>query len=409
MKRLAGISLAILLGASTLAANPPEQVWVQAFAMSPATYADDIMRDLPPQYAQLTRKTPFRGTMRVRMAVSVAGAQLRVRLSNELGDQPLPIGGASIALAGKDLDAIAGTVRRLTFGGKPGVTIPAGAPILSDPVPFPVKAMDEVVVSVFVDQPVLSSPLSGTRMALSDIDAVMEATLPQATTIVSRPLVTGILVASPRRIGVVAALGDSITDGGRINPAEPHGWVHTLAGRLAEQESGQAQTAVSAGIVGNRVISDGWGPSALARADRDVFAVPGLTNVILLAGINDIGMAGATVMGAQPPLDVEAVIAGYEQLAARAHARGVKIVIGTLLPFKGAPYFTPEKEQQRLRINQWIRESRIFDGMIDFDAITRDPEQPDRLRPEYDSGDHLHPGPAGYRAMGEAIDLRLFR
>lgn len=409
MKRLVGIIIAILFGGSALAAKPTEQVWVQAYEMSPATYADDIMRDLPPQYAQLTKKTPVRGTMRVRMALSVTGTQLRVRLSNELGDKPLTIGGASIALAGNDLDAVTGTVRRLTFGGKAATTIPAGAPMLSDPIPFPVKAMDELVVSVFIDEPVLSSPLSGTRMALSDVDAVMEAILPQAKTIVSRPLVSGILVASPRRIGVIAALGDSITDGGRGKPAEPHGWVHTLAQRLAEQKATPAKTVVSAGIGGNRVVSDGWGPSALARADRDVFALPGLTHVILLEGINDIGMAGATVMGNEPSLDVETLIAGYEQLAARAHARGVKIIIGTLLPFKGAPYYTPEKEQQRLRINEWIRASQIFDGMIDFDAITRDPVQPDRLRPEYDSGDHLHPGPAGYRAMGEAIDLRQFR
>jgi lysophospholipase L1-like esterase len=408
LKRLVGIVVAILFGGSAVAAKSPEQVWVQAFEMSPATYADDIMRDLPPQYAQLTRKTPFRGTMRVRMAVSVAGTQLRVRLSNELGDQPLTIGGASIALAGKDLDA-AGAVRRLTFGGKAGLTIPAGAPVLSDPVGLPVKAMDEVVVSIFVNEPILSSPLSGTRMELADVDAVMAATLPKPTTIVSRPLVSGILVASRRPVGVIAALGDSITDGGRGNPAEPHGWVHTLARRLADQKGPRAHTVVSAGISGNRVISDGWGPSALARADRDVFAVPGLTHLILFEGINDIGMAGATVMGSQPPLDVERLIAGYEQLAARAHARGVKILVGTLPPFKGAPYFTLEKEQQRQRVNQWIRASKLFDGVIDFDLIIRDPAQNDRLKPEYDSGDHLHPGPAGYRAMGEAIDLHLFR
>jgi lysophospholipase L1-like esterase len=414
VKRLIAIVAAISLGCSVAAAQQPRSAWVQAFEISPATYSDDGQAPLPanppPEYAYLTDKTPVRGTIRLRLAVSTPGTELRVRLSNELGSKPLTVDGASIGRAAAGLDAATGTLRRLTFGSKPSVTIPPGAPMLSDPIDFKVDTLEELVVSVFVDQPIPRWPRGVSTMGLSDRDAVMDAKLPAATALHSRPIVTGILVTGRQTPGVIVAFGDSITDGSRPIPTEPHGWVYTFARRLSlELHGSSARTVVSAGISGNRVISDGSGPSALARADRDVFSVPGLTHVILLEGINDIGKAGATDAGNQPPLDLDDLLTGYKQIVARAHIRGVKIIGGTLTPFRGAHYFTEEKEKQRLQVNRWIRASGVFDSVIDFDAAVRDPAHPDRLKAEYDSGDHLHPGPAGYRAMGEMIDLRLFR
>jgi lysophospholipase L1-like esterase len=188
---------------------------------------------------------------------------------------------------------------------------------------------------------------------------------------------------------------------------QPHGWADVLARRFAAAKKPVA--VVSAGIGGNRVLRDGWGPAALARADRDVFAVPGVSHVILLEGINDIGMAGQSMFGIEPALDLAELTAGYSQIAARANARGLKIYVGTLTPMRGAPYFSEDKERLRLAANAWIRASKLFDGVIDFEAALRDPAAPDRLAAPYDSGDHLHPNDAGYKAMGDAIDLAKFR
>jgi len=205
------------------------------------------------------------------------------------------------------------------------------------------------------------------------------------------------------------ALGDSITDPIRGVPTERHGWVATLAARMDANKDSNGITAISAGISGNRILASMLGPAALFRADRDVFSVPGLSHVILLEGINDIGFSGKTPFGVAPVLPLDDLIAGYKQLAIRAHARGVKIFIGTLLPFEGAFYFADDKEKLREQVNEWIRSSKDFDGVIDFETLMRDPAHPSHLKTEYDSGDHLHPNAAGYKAMGDAVDLSLFR
>jgi lysophospholipase L1-like esterase len=166
---------------------------------------------------------------------------------------------------------------------------------------------------------------------------------------------------------------------------------------------------VSAGISGNRVLLPAMGPAALARLDRDVLLTPGLSKIILLEGLNDIGFSGKTVMGTEPDLDVAELETGYKQIVNRAHARGIKIIGGTLTPFRGAFYFSEDKELMRKAVNEWIRTSNTFDGVIDFEAVVRDPVSPDRVKTEFDSGDHLHPNQTGYKAMGEAIDLDLLK
>lgn len=407
MRCLIGFVLCLTSASAAVAQSAP--VWEQSFEVSPATYTVvmTLPKGMPESYQAALRPTAWRGTLRYRFALSQGGAQVRIRLSNELGSSPLRIGGASIAMAGEAMAAIPGSLRQLTFGGRTDVVIPAGAPVLSDPVDLAVPAMAELVVSAFVDGDYPGTPLSGTRMALLEGNAVADAPFAGAKAVFARPVVTGVLVATPRPLPVIVAFGDSITDGGRGNPALPHGWADALARRFVAAKKPVA--VVSAGIGGNRVLRDGWGPSALARADRDVFSVPGVSHVILLEGINDIGMAGQSMFGTEPALDVADLISGYSQIAARAHARGLKIYVGTLTPMRGAMYFTEDKESQRLAVNDWIRKTTLFDGVIDFEAAVRDPAASDRFNPRYDSGDHLHPNDAGYKAMGEAIDLATFR
>ena len=407
MRRLFGFVLG--LAGSTAAVAQTAPVWLQSFEISPATYTMlmTLPKDMPAAYQAALRPTALHGTLRYRFAVSLGGTQIRVRFSNELGTTPLKIGGASIALAGEGVAALPGSLRLLTFGGKSAATIPAGAPLLSDPIDLAVAPMGELVASVFVEGDIPGTPLSGTQLALREGNAVEDAGFAGAKMVFARPPVTGVLLASPKPRPVIVAFGDSITDGGRGSPAKPHGWADVLGRRFAAAKKPVA--VISAGIGGNRVLRDGWGPSAQARADRDVFAVPGVSHVILLEGINDIGMAGQSMFGNEPALDVDELIAGYSQIAARAHARGLKIYVGTLSPMRGAMYFSDDKERQRLAVNDWIRKTRLFDGVIDFEAALRDPAAPDHLNPKYDSGDHLHPSEVGYKAMGDAIDLATFR
>lgn len=401
------IAFPALALACCIATSSVAQKAVQGFELSPATYTMHIT--LPPgtpeRYRAKLASTKVNGTLRFRFAVAAGGRQFRVRLSNELGHEPLTIGAASVALAGDGVAAKAGSLHALTFNGNTTVVIPAGAPVLSDPVDLHVEPMSELLASVFVDQYLEMSPLAGVTMMRLDGDATANVTYIGAQPVSGRPLVTGVLLDAPKSAPTIVAFGDSITDGARTDPAKPHGWADLFARRLAA--SHKTATIISAGIGGNRVLSDGWGPAALARADRDVFAVPGVTHVILLEGINDIGMSGSSAIGQEAAFDREALLHGYEQIAARAHARGVKIYIGTLTPFRGAPYFTAAKEIERLAINDWIRSSRSFDGVIDFEAALRDPSKPDQLVARFDSGDHLHPSDAGYQAMANIVPIDI--
>ena len=315
---------------------------------------------------------------------------------------------ASIALATGEMDAVPGSIRQLNFGGKSKIVIPPGAPALSDPVDLSVASMNDLVVSVYVPDGAALLPMGPPTMLLSDGDDVMTEKFPSTHRVSGRPLVSAVLVTPERPARVVVALGDSITDALRNAPAVPRGWVAVLAKRAADQASKNPLAVVSAGISGNRVIRPGMGQAAVARADRDVFSTPGIKYIILLEGINDIGISGNSMFGSEPDLDVGNLEEGYQQIVNRAHALGIKVFAGTLLPFRGAFYFTDEKEQKRLAVNTWIRTSNAFDGVIDFEATLRDPASPDRYKAEFDSGDHLHPSDAGYKAMGDSIDLKLF-
>jgi lysophospholipase L1-like esterase len=233
------------------------------------------------------------------------------------------------------------------------------------------------------------------------------AALPVATTSASWFLLARVDVATTAPVATVVAFGDSITDGTRSTVNTNNRWPDQLARRLAADRSGARVAVVNAGIAGNRVLSDGaaqTGVNALARFDRDALLQPGVTHVVVMEGINDIGTARQN-----PSPSAADLIAAHRQLIERAHARGLKIYGATLTPFEGAAYWTAEGEAKRAALNQWIRTSRAYDAVIDFDAVIRDPGAPTKFLPQYNSGDNLHPNDAGYQAMGNAVDLSLFR
>jgi lysophospholipase L1-like esterase len=381
--------------------------WAQSFELSPTDAK--LPEDLLKKYPGLQNLPLLKGTVRYRFALSIGGDAVRVQLSNTVSDKPLRIAASSVGLASGVMDALPETIRRLTFAGQPEVVIPVNASVLSDPVDLKVDALSELVVSLYLPDGYASSPLGGGMMNWVDEDAVMSAAWKDPRGSAGRPFVSGVLVARDRPAKVIAAFGDSITDGARMKPAEPHGWADALARRLAQRRGGLSLGVISAGIGGNRVVSPVWGESALARIDRDVLSVPGVDYVIVLEGINDIGNSDKPPgPGDVSPLNAEALIAGLAQIGARARARGLKVYVGTILPFRGAPYFSEDKEKIRLAVNTWIRSSSAFDGVIDFENAMKDPSRPDALNPSYDSGDHLHPSEAGYKAMAEAIPLELF-
>ena len=351
-------------------------------------------------------------TLRQVVHVSLGGTRVRVVLSNAFGTQPIAVEAAHVGLRVQESGVAPALVKPMTVSGEKAFTILPGATVVSDPVEIGVPPLTDVVVDLYVpgEVGIGPSPVT-THNGASQTNYVSEtgnysgvASFPVKARTTSWLLLARVEVAAPSRVGAVVTFGDSITDGARSTLDMNARWPDVLARRLALQRGNAAMGVVNAGISGNRVLGDGAGVSALARFDRDVLMQTGITHVIVMEGINDIGVARSNPSPAAADL-----IAGHKQLIERAHARGLKIIGATLTPFEGAAYFTPEGEAKRQALNDWIRKSGAYDGVIDFDQITRDPAMPSRFNPLYDSGDHLHPGDVGYKAMGEGIDLALFK
>jgi len=352
-------------------------------------------------------------TLRQRVRISAGGHRLRVRFSNEFGTKPLFIGSASVGLSASGADIKAGSLRPLTFGGSVSSVVPAGSPALSDSVDIDVGSLGELTISLFLPEEVALETVHYVDLQDNCLSAngdfTQQEVMPVMSQTATRAFLTGVEIMAVKGTRVIVALGDSITDGGSDTR-----WPDKLAERLNVSKKTPAAAVVNAGIGGNQVLGDGAGVSALARFDRDVLAVPGVSDVVLLEGINDIGASGMTFQGKTFEVrSADDLISGYKQLIARAHVRGLKIYGATLLPFEGktadSGYYSPVKDEVRRSINAWIRTSGAFDGVIDFDRVMRDPKSPGRLRQPYDSGDNLHPGEAGYKAMSESIDLKLFK
>lgn len=364
-------------------------------------------------------------TVRNIIYTSVGGNSLRVQLSNTFGSAPLVVGAVSAGVVLDGAQLVPGTSRHLTFGGKTSVTIPAGAQLLSDPLSMRVQPLAELAVSVYL--PDATGPATTHQDAQQDNyiasgnhvgDAAATA---YTTTTGSWYYVDGVDVRSSTADGIVVAFGDSITDGYQSLVGSNARWPNYLARRLDALLGTHAPGVVDEGISGNRVLNDSscFGVSAQARFARDALSQPGVKAVILLEGINDIGFAGQADTGCYAPNDptvtAAQIEAGYQDLINMAHARGVKVYGGTLTPFAGSNagyggnYGTPKGEALREQVNNWIRTSGAFDGVIDFARATTDPYDPLYLNPVYNSGDSLHPGDLGYEAMAATVPLRFVR
>lgn len=352
-------------------------------------------------------------TLREIVHTSIGGSRVRVVFSNAFGTTPVDIGAAHVALRDKESSIAPASDRPLMFSGRPGFRIPPGGFAVSDPVDLNVAPLSDLAIDVFLPGEVGSGSLTMHVGANQTIyvsapgNHAGESALTGATPNRSWYLLSRVEVAAPAGAGAVVTFGDSITDGTRSTADINGRWPDELARRLVGRRGARPVGVLNEGIAGNQVLADGGlaaGFNALARFERDVLAQTGVTHVVVMEAINDIGLAGRN-----PTPSAEDLIAGQKQLITRAHEQGLKIYGATLTPFEGAAYFTQEGEAKRQAINDWIRTSGAYDGVIDMDKVIRDPSAPTKFLPMYDSGDHLHPNDDGYRAMGDAVDLALFK
>ncbi|HWG15165.1 MAG TPA: SGNH/GDSL hydrolase family protein [Streptosporangiaceae bacterium] len=386
--------------------------WVSTWAASP-------MAATPPS---LTSSSDFSSagfsdqTIRNVVWTSAGGRSARIRLSNVFGTRPVSFGQVDIGVSAGGAAVASGTNRRVTFGGRGSVTIRPGAEVVSDPVPLSVPAETDLAVSLFTAAPTGPATYHSDAQQVNYVSAGDQAGSDSAaaftTTSQSWYFLDDVDVQASPASGGVVAFGDSITDGYQSTVGANARWPNDLARRFLA--AGQNRAVADEGISGNRVLNDSacFGVNAQSRFFRDVAQRSGARDVIMLEGINDIGFSQDPDSGCTAPnTDVSAaqIIAGYRHIIAAAHAAGLRIFGATLTPFQGSAYYSAAGEAKREAVNHWIRTSRVFDGVIDFDQAVRDPASPLQILPAYDSGDHLHPNDAGYQAMANAINLAMFR
>lgn len=390
------ISATLLLA---LASAPAQaQSWSRSWMAAPL-----VSRTAPEKRPDLSDRT-----LRQVVRISTGGNRIRLRLSNEMSTRPLLLGAVHVALAGANGETLPGTDRVVTFNQAQGATIPARAPLLSDPIAMPVKPLARIAISIHLPQGAPDATVHSYSAATgwtAPGDQTAATSLTDAATLGPRVIITGVEVENRKPARTIVTLGDSITDGVRATPDSDRRWPDLLAERL--QRGGMTLTGVAnAGISANRLLSEGDGYNALARFDSDVLAVPGVSHVVILEGVNDLG---AAARDQQPMLPPAAIIGAYRQMIARAHDRGVKVILATILPYKGAGYWSAAGEASRVAINDWIRTNREADGYVDLAQAIADPADPARMARAYDVGDALHPNDAGFRVMADAIDLSLLR
>ncbi len=403
--------LVALTLSSALAAGKTH--WVVTWGASPAPQLSD-------EAQMRAAKLEFENqTLREIIHTSIGGNTVRVRFSNAFGKDTVEIGSAHIAVRDKGADIVAASDRALTFGGHPATAIPPNALVLSDPVNLDVQPASDLAISIFIAPKTVGAGIHYSSQQTSYVgsgDVTKAVSVDTPASMTSWVFLTAVEVLAPESASTVVAFGDSITDGARSTVDANHRWPDFLAARLLARHGRSEIGVLDAGIGGNRILHDAtsnvrFGVNALARFDRDVLAQPGVKYVIVLEGINDLGHAGSSAPASEA-VSTDDLIAGMKQLIERAHEHGIKVFGATLTPFEGTPfngYFTPGKEVQRKALNEFIRNGHAFDGFVDFEKAVRDPAHPDRMLAAYDGGDHLHPGDAGYKAMGEAIDLALFK
>jgi lysophospholipase L1-like esterase len=416
------VALITLFSTALAAAQERREHWVATWSTSNVTANNPVARAM---FANTPTSFETQ-TLRQIIHTAVGGSAIRIRLTNAFGTQAVTFGAAFVGLQKDGATLVPGSNHPITFSGEKSITVPEGAEALSDPVALSVNSQQNLTISLFAavqTGPVTIHSNAFQTNFISDNGnfAADENASHFAHKTGSWFFLAAVDVLAPQTITAsVIALGDSITDGASSTPDSNGRWTDVLARRLSSDPSRPQHAVLSAGIGGNRVLTTSpcWGENALARLNRDIFTQSGLTTIILFEGTNDIGQPDTPTAKIPPqyapclskaPITADNLIAGYKQIIAQAHARGLKIIGATILPYQGFGGWTAQGEAKRIAVNDWIKAGGKFDGVIDFDAALADPRNPARLLPAYDSGDHLHPGQAGHKAMGEAVNLSLFQ
>jgi len=413
-------------------AAAPRSVWIGTWAAAPEA-------SIP------GRAEAFRNqTLRLIVHTSAGGTTVRVNLSNTFGDLPLHIGGAHLARRTDGANIDAASDRTLTFRGQPSTIVPAHSLVLSDAVDLDVPALGDLAISLFLPEATAATTshllaLQTNYVSAETGDSTAAVKFPVAKTIDSWPFLTGVEVAASSEGAAIVALGSSLTDGDGSSRDANRRWPDVLAERLQKDSGGNKELGVlNEGLIGNRLLSDfdsprqaggppplgpvfaqlgpALGQSGIARFERDVLRQAGVKYLIVGLGVNDILFPGSFIPATES-VSSQSILSGYRQLIARAHQKGIRVIITTIPPFEHAifrspfydRFYAPEKERVREEVNAWIRSSGAFDGVIDFDEAVRDPGHRTQLLPSYDSGDHLHVNDAGNVAQGKAIPLALFK
>jgi lysophospholipase L1-like esterase len=407
----AKLALLVILASVEPGAAKPTTAWVATWTAAPQEVADAQAQHFDAQQ-----------TVRLITHVTLGGQTLRLRISNLYGAAPLDIGAAHVAVRTASAQVDPNSDRPLTFGGRTMIVIPPHGSALSDPVSLDVRPESDLAVSLYLPEGargvtahVLAKQTNYAAAKSGDLTAA--ADFPVGRSFHAWPFVTAVEVRAPRPSAAVVAFGDSLVDGDGSTTDSNQRWPDLLASRLLAD--GKPLAVVNEGIIANRLLRGVApemrakfggipGDSALARFDRDVLSQSGVRCVIVRTGTNDLGFPGSlTPIGESE--SAERILDGYERLAGRAHARGISIIVTTIPPFEGAnfapSYYSPGKELVRQEVNDRLRRSKAFDGLIDFDLVLRDASRPSRIDARYDSGDHLHPNDAGYRALADSIPL----
>jgi lysophospholipase L1-like esterase len=386
----------------------PDANWVASWGAS--QQIPETQNALPPE--EMTD-----ATLRQIFHLSVGGQAVRVHISNAFGTEALRIAAVHIARpissSSPAIDPVSDL--SLTFSGSEDVIIPPGAEMVSDPASFAVSPLSDLAVTFHLQAPPgreTGHPGSRATSYYVHGDAVNAPSLTNAKHVDHWYQVSEIDVQGTAAAGTAVALGDSITDGHGATTNGNDRWTDVLAARLQASPSSRNIGVSNQGIGGNHLLTDGLGPNVLARFDRDVLAPAGVEWLIVFEGVNDLGGLAreGEVSQAQHTVLVQRVLGAYQQIVMRAHAHGLRVIGATITPYVGSAYYHPGplSEADRQAVNKWIRASGSFDAVIDFDSVVRDPQHPEQLLPAYDCGDHLHPSPAGYKAMGDAIPLTVF-
>jgi lysophospholipase L1-like esterase len=390
------------------AASPAPQIWVATWTTS---------QQIPEPQNELPLEDLRDATLRQIFHLSIGGYGLRVHLSNAFGTEPLRFTSVHIArpLSTSSPAIDSASDRPLTFAGRFDVVVPPGAEFISDSVIQEVPPLSDLAVTFHLDAPPSrESSHPGSRATTYYVhgDATGAATLTQPKHVDHWFQISEVDVQAPPEAGTIVVLGDSITDGHGATTNGNDRWTDVLAARLQASPQTRNIGVSNQGIGGNHLLTDGLGPNALSRFDRDVLAPAGVRWLIVFEGVNDLG--GLARTAEVPPADhaalVERVLAAYQQIIERAHAHNLRVLGATITPYAGSDYYHPSplSEADRQSVNQWIRSPNHFDAVLDFDAIVRDPTHPDQHQPAYDCGDHLHPSPAGYKAIADSIPLSIF-